>query len=83
ITYCNLINSHANLVGPDDWEAYHRLQEGLQVEGGNQWVSMHRYKEHDRMLADGTKEAAGTSDMVFRHQYQAWKNYMVHEGVFQ
>lgn len=83
ITYCNLINSHANLVGPDDWEAYHRVQEGLRTEGGNQWVSMHRYRDQDRVLNDGTKEATGTSDMVFRHQYQAWKSYMVGGGVFQ
>jgi benzoate/toluate 1,2-dioxygenase alpha subunit len=81
ITYCNLINSHANLVGPDDWEAYHRLQLGLNAQGG-EWVSMHRYKDHDRILDDGTKEAAGTSDMVFRHQYETWKNYMVNGGTF-
>ena len=83
ITYCNLINSHANLVGPDDWEAYHRLQEGLRASDAQEWVSMHRYKGQDEVLADGTIQAAGTSDMVFRHEFETWKNYMIHDGVFQ
>ena len=77
ITYCNLINSHANLVGPDDYEAYHRLQHGLQTQDGNEWVSQHRYLGQEEVDADGTKHAAGTSDMVFRHQFGAWKDYMV------
>ena len=77
ITYCNIINSHANLVGPDDWEAYHRVQCGLSEEGGNEWISMHRYKGQEQVAEDGTKTAIGTSDMVFRHQFQTWKTYMV------
>jgi phenylpropionate dioxygenase-like ring-hydroxylating dioxygenase large terminal subunit len=81
ITYCNLINSHANLVGPDDWEAYHRMQLGLRAGSDNEWVSMHRHKDRETVAADGTKEATGTSDMVFRHQYQTWKNYMTGSGV--
>lgn len=85
ITYCNLINSHANLVGPDDWEAYHRMQEGLRAQDSNEWVSMHRYKGQEKALgdADGTIEASGLSDMVFRHQYDTWKNYMLHNGAFR
>lgn len=85
ITYCNLINSHANLVGPDDWEAYHRMQNGLLTRDSNEWVSMHRYKDQERRLGDefGTIEAGGLSDMVFRHQYNTWKNYMVNSGEFQ
>ena len=75
-------NSHANLVGPDDWEAYHRVQSGLTEEGGNDWISLHRYVGQEDVAADGTKTAAGTSDMVFRHQFQAWKSYMVDGGTF-
>ena len=77
ITYCNLINSHANLVGPDDYEAYHRLQHGLQTRDGNEWVSQHRHLGREEVEEDGTKQATGTSDMVFRHQFQTWKDYMV------
>ena len=77
ITYCNLINSHANLVGPDDYEAYHRMQHGLQTRDGNEWVSQHRYLGQEEVDEDGARHATGTSDMVFRHQFHAWKNYMV------
>jgi nitrite reductase/ring-hydroxylating ferredoxin subunit len=76
ITYCNLVNSHANLVGPDDQEAYHRMQYGLETRDGNEWVSQHRYLGADEVDEDGTKHANGTSDMVFRHQFQAWLSYM-------
>ena len=83
ITYCNLINSHANLVGPDDWEAYHRMQQGLAADDGNEWVSLHRYLAPDTPEAGdafGTTTAPGLSDMVFRHQYRTWKRYMTGEA---
>ena len=80
ITYCNLINSHANLVGPDDWEAYHRMQHGLDAGEESEWVSMHRYLHADQTGGEDGKTATGTSDMVFRHQYQTWKNYMTATG---
>ena len=80
ITYCNLINSHANLVGPDDYEAYHRLQSGLQIQDGNEWVSQHRFLGKEEVEENGTKHSAGTSDMVFRHQFQTWKDYMASTG---
>ena len=76
ITYCNLINSQANLVGPDDQEAYHRMQHGLETKDDNEWVSQHRYLDVEKIDEDGTKSANGTSDMVFRHQFEAWKSYM-------
>jgi len=79
ITYCNLINSHANLVGPDDWEAYYRAQVGLNCDDGNEWISMHRYKDAEEVHPDGTRTATGTSDMVFRHQYNTWKKYMTNQ----
>ncbi len=75
ILYCTLINSSANLVGPDDYEAYHRLQEGLLTQASD-WVSMHRYLGRDEVLEDGSIKAKGTSDVVFRNQYKAWKAYM-------
>jgi len=79
ILYCTLINSSANLVGPDDYEVYHRLQQGLQAEGAD-WVSMHRHMGEETVSADGTIEAEGTNDIVFRNQFKAWKHYMTAEG---
>ena len=79
ITYCNLVNSHANLVGPDDQEAYHRMQYGLETKDDNEWVSQHRYLGADEINEDGEKTSTGTSDMVFRHQFETWKAYMTKE----
>ena len=80
ILYSNLINSQANLVGPDDWEAYHRVQNGLATDNGNEWVSLHRYLGEDETNDDGTSSGVGSSDLVFRNQYAAWKGYMTNGG---
>ncbi len=75
ILYCNLINSSANLVGPDDHENYHRIQHGLKTQGDD-WISMHRYLDADEPNDEGGRSATGSSDMVFRNQFKAWKAYM-------
>ena len=75
ITYCNIINSQANLVGPDDAEAYERLQQGL-VTRGSDWVSQHRYFGEDTDSGKGYTNATGTSDQSFRNMFRAWKSYM-------
>ena len=82
ILYCNLINSSANLVGPDDWEAYHRCQRGLGAAGA-EWVSLHREHERDSIGENGAVEAIGTSDAVFRNQYRAWRYYMTGQEAWQ
>lgn len=75
IEYCNLINSHANLVGPDDHEAYRRLQSGLMGDGG-EWVSHHRHPGAGEAAKAGGRRAPGTSDLVFRNQFAAWSAAM-------
>ena len=75
ILYCNLINSSGNLVGPDDHEAYHRVQLGLGTDA-NDWVSMGRHMGADEPNDEGGFSATGSSDMVFRSQFKAWKQYM-------
>lgn len=75
ILYCNLINSSANLVGPDDQEAYRRQQIGLMAEG-NEWVTMHRDFSKDEEIEPGHFYARGSSDLPFRNQYRAWLHYM-------
>jgi benzoate/toluate 1,2-dioxygenase alpha subunit len=79
ILYCNLINSSANLVGPDDHEAYHRLQHGLGTDASD-WVSMGRYLDAEETNDEGGHSATGSSDMVFRSQFKAWKQYMTTNG---
>ena len=75
ILYCNLINSSGNLVGPDDREAYYRLQNGLTTNASD-WVSMGRYLNAEEPNEEGGTSATGSSDMVFRSQFKAWKDYM-------
>ncbi len=79
IRYSNVVNSPAGAVGPDDHEAYRRLQSGLQATG-SAWVLMARYPDHGAPLPDGTRVAPGTSDLVHRNQYCAWRDYMTAIG---
>lgn len=72
LLYSRLVNSSASLVGPDDWEVYTRMQEAL-ASGPNDWIDMRRG------LQPGQEDGGtsfGTSDLVFRNQYKAWKRYM-------
>lgn len=75
VLYNQLIFSPFSMAGHDDYEAYHRIQHGLRTEA-SQWVSQHRHFNRDQPGADGTARALGTSDIVFRHEFEAWKNYM-------
>lgn len=75
VLYSNLINSHANLVGPDDHEAYRRLQAGLGG-GGLEWASHHRHPGEGVPDGAGGRRAPGTSDLVFRNQYAHWARMM-------
>ncbi len=75
VLYCNLINSSANLVGPDDQEAYRRQQLGLAAQG-NDWIPLSRDINSDEELEPGHHYAKGSSDLAFRNQLQAWKACM-------
>ncbi len=75
VLYNQLIFSPYSIAGQDDYEAYHRIQHGLQAQACD-WVSQHRHYGRDRKNEDGTTQAPGTSDIVFRHEFEAWKRYM-------
>ena len=62
------------MVGPDDLEAYMRIQAGLHS-NGDDWVEMFRQYGSDRDLGDRIV-GGGTSDLDMRTQYSAWRNYM-------
>lgn len=74
LLYSRLINSSGSMVGPDDLEAYMRIQEGL-ASNGSDWIEMYRQFGKDRELPDRTV-GGGTSDLDMRTQYSAWKSYM-------
>ena len=76
IRYNQLVFSPSSIAGHDDYEAYHRIQYGLQSDGLD-WVSQHRKLDQDVLRNDGTKESTGTSEMVFRDEFQMWKKYML------
>lgn len=75
LLYSRLINSPGSMVGPDDLDCYRRMQLGLESDL-SEWVDFNRYLNDDES-ADGKFTAIGTSDMVFRNQYDAWLNYML------
>ena len=77
--YNQTIFSPASIAGHDDNEAFCRMQQGLKS-GGLEWVNINRHMGVENLNGDGTKSAPGTSDMVFRHEFDAWKNYMSDSG---
>lgn len=74
ILYSRLINSNASMVGPDDWDCYARMQEGL-ASDSMEWVDMRRGLRREQ-VDNRSRRSFGTSDLSFRNQYQAWLDYM-------
>jgi phenylpropionate dioxygenase-like ring-hydroxylating dioxygenase large terminal subunit len=75
ILYSRLINSNASMVGPDDWDCYARMQEGL-ASDSKVWLDSCRGLGQDEELEAGRRRAVGTSDLSYRNQFRAWLNYM-------
>jgi hypothetical protein len=65
------------MVGPDDLEAYMRMQQGLQSPA-SEWVEMYREFGRDTDMGDRIV-GTGTSDLDMRTQYRAWRHYMLGE----
>lgn len=76
LMYCNVINSPASAVMPDDLEVYFRCQMGNRTHGG-EWVSQHRYAGTDKPIDGGLVAINGTSELPMRNQFNAWKQYML------
>ena len=55
------------------------MQLGLQS-GGLEWVQLDRHMGAEVPNDDGTISAPGTSDLVFRHQFEAWQDYITNAG---
>jgi len=73
--YFNLVNSPATMINADDLENWTRGQWGLQSKG-NDWVSFHRNMGGDTERDGITYSNNGTSEVVMRNQFKAWRNYM-------
>lgn len=75
VQYSTVVNSSAGPVGPDDHEAYRRLQSGL-ASCSNDWVLMARHLDQEAPDREHAMATTGTSDFVFRNQFAAWSAYM-------
>ena len=73
--YFNLVNSPATMINADDLENWTRAQNGLQAKG-NDWVSFHRNLGGDTEREGVLYSNNGTSEVVMRNQFKAWRNYM-------
>ena len=73
--YFNLVNSPATMINADDLENWTRAQNGLQSKG-NDWVSFHRNMGGDTEKDGVLYSNNGTSEVVMRNQFKAWRNYM-------
>jgi phenylpropionate dioxygenase-like ring-hydroxylating dioxygenase large terminal subunit len=73
--YFNLVNSPATMINADDLENWTRGQWGLQSKGGD-WVSFHRNMGGDTEVNGVAYSNNGTSEVVMRHQFKAWKAYI-------
>ena len=75
MTYSNIVNSPATIVSCDDYENWHRCQEGLKAQAQD-WVSVHRDLGSDVEDGDTVRSTVGTSEVFQRRQYEAWRDYM-------
>ena len=73
--YYNLVNSPATMVNADDLENWTRGQHGLQSNGGD-WVSFHRNLGGDTEKDGVLYSNNGTSEVVMRNQFRAWRDYL-------
>ncbi|MEO0412656.1 MAG: Rieske 2Fe-2S domain-containing protein [Pseudomonadota bacterium] len=75
LQYSTIVNSSAGIVGPDDHEAYRRMQSGLKAQAAD-WVLIARHAGQVEKDGNGLQSAPGTSDFVFRNQFAAWADAM-------
>jgi phenylpropionate dioxygenase-like ring-hydroxylating dioxygenase large terminal subunit len=76
LQFVNLAASPASLVASDDLEIFERCQRGL-ASSGAEWIDMRRGVLNDQRRADGSIVATGTSELPVRHQFAAWKSWML------
>jgi len=74
--YFNLVNSPSTMINADDLENWTKGQWGLESEKAGDWVSFHRDHGRDTVEQGVHYSNSGTSEVVMRNQFQAWKQYM-------
>jgi hypothetical protein len=75
--YYYMVNAPSTMVNADDLWNFRKCHEGLSVNGGTDWVSLHRMAGNDDVGADGIiRSRQGTSEIPLRNMMQAWAGYM-------
>ncbi len=75
--YNRLVFSPLSVVAHDDLHVFETIHQGLTTQA-NPWVSLHREwtPEEDE---PGSRDVAGTSEALMRHQYRTWSAAMTVE----
>lgn len=67
--------SSGSPVASDDLEIFERCQRGL-ADRASDWIDLSRGVDVDRIAADGSISAPGTSELPIRNQFSAWSHWM-------
>lgn len=78
LRFLNTASSAASMVASDDLEIFERCQRGL-TDPAVEWIDISRGAARDRVEADGSIQAPGTSELAIRNQLAAWLRCMTSE----
>ena len=76
LQYYYHVNSPSTMVNADDLNNFRACQEGLELDGGGDWVSLHRNYGQDPVKDGITTSVGGMSEQPMRNMMAAWKEYM-------
>ncbi|MBT7955047.1 MAG: Rieske 2Fe-2S domain-containing protein [Rhodospirillaceae bacterium] len=80
LAYYYHVNAPSTMVNADDLNNFRACQDGLRLEGGGDWVSLHRNVGQDPVKDGVTTSVTGMSEQPMRNMFAAWKKYMTNEG---
>ncbi|MEP6720064.1 MAG: aromatic ring-hydroxylating dioxygenase subunit alpha [Variovorax sp.] len=75
LSYNRLVFSPMSILAHDDVHLFESMQQGLRSDG-NAWVSLHRGFDPAELEATGTQKCKGTSELLMRNQFRAWRKFM-------
>lgn len=76
LAYYYHVNSPSTMVNADDLNNFRAIQDGLALNGGGDWVSLHRNAGQDTVEDGVTTSVTGMSEQPMRNMFAAWKEFM-------
>jgi len=76
LAYYYHVNSPSTMVNADDLNNFRAIQDGLALNGGGDWVSLHRNAGQDTVENGVTTSVTGMSEQPMRNMFAAWKEFM-------